>query len=541
MPPPTSTTTGCCATLTPAGRGTTCARAATTATSSGASVSASPPPPTTSWCSALRLPARVLRDAGLAHEGARGGLIDTFRERVIFPVYDPSNRTIALGGRILPEELRQSERDPGPKYRNSAESPIYAKRRTLYGLNWAKAEVARTGEAVVCEGYTDVIGFFQAGVPRAVATCGTALTEDHFRLLARFCSRVVLAFDADSAGQNAAARLYEWERRHQLELAVADLPPGSDPAELAREDPAALAAAVAGARPYLGFRVERALRAADLSTPEGCTRAAEAAIAAIAEHPNELVQDQYVTRVADRTQHDPDRLRALSAETRKRVERGEPASRAPETNGREREGERRRGNEADYDPPPRDEPGAPAAIGGRDGAGRAGQREGPRTRKGRDALLLAIHRRSEVLERFDEVLFVDETQRAAFRALRQSSDLHEAMESAEPDAREMLVKLAASDVPADLDPDGILVELVRTATERTLRELDSQARVAAEAGDAVGQAAVAEASAWLAGQLQLLRDPVLQPGHPLYAIDAAERLVAWLLQRQLQSQRRLEG
>ncbi len=144
---------------------------------------------------------------------------------------------------------------------------------------------------IVCEGYTDVIGFASAGLPRAVATCGTALTESHVKLLRRFAKRVVLAFDADAAGQNAAARFYEWERSHDLDVAVAALPDGVDPGELARSDPAALRAAVANAQPFLRFRIERALAAGNLDTVEGRARTAELALEMVSEHPDELVRE----------------------------------------------------------------------------------------------------------------------------------------------------------------------------------------------------------------------------------------------------------
>ena len=101
----------------------------------------------------------------------------------------------------------------------------------------------------MCEGYTDVIGCFEAGVPWAVATCGTALAEEHFTLLRNFAKRIVLAYDADSAGQSATSRVYEWERKHEVDVVVADLPGGSDPGDLARTDPAALAKAIKEARP----------------------------------------------------------------------------------------------------------------------------------------------------------------------------------------------------------------------------------------------------------------------------------------------------
>ena len=168
-----------------------------------------------------------LRDNGLAHLSSRQTLIDAFRARLLFPIFNESGEPVALGGRILPGST-----DPA-KYKNSSETPIYSKSKTLYGLNWAKNDIVHNDQVIVCEGYTDVIGFHQAGVPRAVATCGTALTEEHVRLLKRFAKRVVLAFDADAAGQAAADRFYEWERKYEVAVSVLQLPAGRDPAEVA--------------------------------------------------------------------------------------------------------------------------------------------------------------------------------------------------------------------------------------------------------------------------------------------------------------------
>ena len=123
-------------------------------------------------------------------------------------------------------------------------------------------------------------------VPRAVATCGTALTVDHLRTLQKFARRIVLAFDADAAGQDDAARFYQWERDLDLDIAVAALPVGVDPGDLAQSDPQALQTSVAAAVPFLGFRVGRALDAAVLASPEGRARAAETALGVIAEHPS---------------------------------------------------------------------------------------------------------------------------------------------------------------------------------------------------------------------------------------------------------------
>ncbi|MHB8456552.1 MAG: DNA primase, partial [Acidimicrobiales bacterium] len=248
----------------------------------------------------------ALHGAGLTVQGNYGPR-DAFRGRIIFPIFQPDGKAVALGGRLVPGIGDGS----GPKYRNSPETPIYQKRSTLYALNLSRQAIVQTGEVIVCEGYTDVIGFFRVGLPRAVATCGTALTEEHFKLLGRFGRRIILAFDADGAGQSAAARFYEWEKRHEVEVAVADLPQGEDPGDLASDDPDRLRAAISGAKTYLEFRLGRALDAEDLRNPEARAKAAESAIAVVAEHPHELVRDQYLMRVADRTRIDVEQLRPL--------------------------------------------------------------------------------------------------------------------------------------------------------------------------------------------------------------------------------------
>jgi DNA primase len=197
--------------------------------------------------------AELMRETGLSFTNKANRQQDSFRGRVMFPIFTENGDPVAFGGRILPGSA-----DPA-KYKNSEATSIYAKSKTLYGLNWAKANIVATDQVIVCEGYTDVIGFHRAGVPRAVATCGTALTEDHVRLLKRFASKVVLAFDADAAGQGAADRFYEWEQRYQVEVSVARFPDGQDPGELSVSDPVALAVAVDEALPFLGFRVQRVL------------------------------------------------------------------------------------------------------------------------------------------------------------------------------------------------------------------------------------------------------------------------------------------
>lgn len=130
--------------------------------------------------------------------GAGGKLYDVFRNRILFPIHDLRGDPVGFGGRAL--------EGANPKYLNSPDSRLYQKSRLLYGLHRAKGQIARSQEAVVVEGYFDVIAANQAEVGTAVATCGTALGEDHFDLLRRFTDRVVLAFDSDQAGAGAALR-----------------------------------------------------------------------------------------------------------------------------------------------------------------------------------------------------------------------------------------------------------------------------------------------------------------------------------------------
>ncbi len=151
---------------------------------------------------------------------------------------------------------------------------------------------------MICEGYTDVMGFVLAGVPNAVATCGTALTEQHVQLLEELHPPMVLAYDADSAGQSAAEKWYQWEQQFDIEVKVAALPPGRDPGDVWRDDPDALVKAVEGAQRFMQFKMDRVLAAADLTGPEGRARAAEALVPVLREHPNELVREQYIQTAA---------------------------------------------------------------------------------------------------------------------------------------------------------------------------------------------------------------------------------------------------
>ncbi len=237
---------------------------------------------------------RTLIAAGLSTRSSQGRLIDRFRGRIMFPIYDLRGDAVGFGA-------RQLDGDP-PKYLNSPETPIYHKSRLLYGLNWAKSEIVRRGEAVVVEGYTDVIAVHLAGMPVAVATCGTALGEEHLDLLRRFTERVVLAFDADEAGAGAALRGFEHSVPGDLDLRVAALPEGRDPADVVRAgDVAALQTAIAESVPLLKFRLDQELGRFALDEVEARGRAVRAAAAVVARHPDPLVRHEYAVMLSRRT------------------------------------------------------------------------------------------------------------------------------------------------------------------------------------------------------------------------------------------------
>ena len=213
-----------------------------------------------------------IADAGLATRGRRG-LVDRFRGRVVFPIYDASGRdVVAFGGRIVPGvELRTQGRDQqAPKYINSPETEVYRKSRVLYGLNWARADIQRRDTAVVVEGYLDVIAMHQAGATHTVATCGTALTAEHFGQLEKFARRVILALDADDAGFQAADRARALAVEQGVrEVGVLSLPAGEDPAELAARGPDRVDDALAGTATAVEFQIAYLLTEADTDTPEG--------------------------------------------------------------------------------------------------------------------------------------------------------------------------------------------------------------------------------------------------------------------------------
>lgn len=376
-----------------------------------------------------------LVDAGLSFVNRANKLQDQFRSRLMFPIYDGRGEPVGFGGRSLT--------DQGPKYKNSPETPIYQKSRLLYGLNWAKAEVVARGEVVICEGYTDVIAFVLAGAPNAVATCGTALADDHFQILKNLARKITLAYDADSAGQAAAERAYQWEQKFEVQFQVADLPPGRDPADVWKDDPEALLLALKNAEPFLKFRLERRLAAADTASLEGRARAAEESAKIIAQHPSDLVRDQYVMMLADRLQIDANHLR--DAVDRAGRSASDTVAR-PNTDSPSREAQEAIASAAAVDP------------------------------RELDALRWAIHEPEVVTNWLDRALFADPTARAAFDCLVEATTFHDALAMSDGAVRALLERLAVEEATPDAEPETLearlAVNTIEPAARRLLRAME---------------------------------------------------------------------
>ncbi len=237
--------------------------------------------------------------SGLASEGQRGP-IDRFRGRLIWPIADITGDVIGFGARRLHES------DNGPKYLNSPETPIYKKSTVLYGVEAAKKEIARRRQAVVVEGYTDVMAMHLAGVPTAVATCGTAFGPEHISVLRRllmdqdeFRGEVIFTFDGDEAGQKAALKAFGDEQRFVSQTYVAISPDGMDPCDLrlSRGD-VAVRDVVAARVPLVEFAIRSTLAKYDLDSAEGRVQAMQSTAPLVAKIKDRALRPEYARRLA---------------------------------------------------------------------------------------------------------------------------------------------------------------------------------------------------------------------------------------------------
>ena len=220
---------------------------------------------------------------GLSNNGQRGP-IDRFKGRLLWPIRDITGDVIGFGARRIFDDDRIEA-----KYVNTPDTPIYKKSTVLYGVDLAKKEIARRMQAVVVEGYTDVMACHLAGIETAIATCGTSFGEDHIRVLRRllmdqneFRGEVVFTFDGDSAGQKAAERAFTFDQKFTTQTFVAVEPTGADPCELRQaKGDLAVRDLIANRVPLFEFAIKASIARYDLDTPEGRTGATPAAMAVV--------------------------------------------------------------------------------------------------------------------------------------------------------------------------------------------------------------------------------------------------------------------
>jgi DNA primase len=243
----------------------------------------------------------------------------------------------------------------------------------------------------------------------------------------------VLSFDADSAGQNAAARFYEWEKSYDLDVAVADLPEGADPGELAQKDPERLRQAIAGAKPFLGFRVGRVLDAGNLDTAEGRARTAEAALAMVAEHPDPLVRDQYAIDIASRCRLEDSLVRRILEQGARPQQRRQPVVRQ-----------------------------------------RPEERQSPEL----EALRLSIVKADEMRALVVPDLFLDELYAATFNAIVSTANLREAIDFGGPEVGDLIQRLSVED--SEIEPIDVAGRLWQRYLERRIEDCRREARFATE-------------------------------------------------------------
>jgi DNA primase len=241
-----------------------------------------------------------LRGVGLAQRGRSGGEYDRFRSRIMFPIRDRRGRTLGFGGRAM-------RSDQGAKYVNTAETDFFHKSQMLYGVDLAKAAIAKAGRAVVVEGYTDVLALRQAGVEEAVGVMGTAITDEQVATLSGMVDEVVLALDADSAGQEAMLRAQRVASGRKMRLRVAAMPAGVDPAEMMAEadGPERFRALVEAAVGLSDFQVGLVLDGTDVGSPAARDRALDEVAPVLAGMGESASRDDLVRRVAERLDLEP--------------------------------------------------------------------------------------------------------------------------------------------------------------------------------------------------------------------------------------------
>ncbi len=241
-----------------------------------------------------------LRAVGLIQRNQRGGEYDRFRARIMFPIRESKGRVVGFGGRAM-------RSDQGAKYVNTAETDFFHKSELLYGVDRARSAIAKAERAVVVEGYTDVLALHQAGVEEAVGVMGTAITGEQVGKLSGMVTEVILALDADSAGQEAMLRAQRVAAGRKMRLRVASMPAGEDPAEMVAEGGGAerFREIVDGAAELSAFQVGLVLDRTDVGSPAARDGALDEVAPILAAMGESISRDELVRQVAERLDLEP--------------------------------------------------------------------------------------------------------------------------------------------------------------------------------------------------------------------------------------------
>ena len=305
-----------------------------------------------------QLDPETLEKAGLIIERNDGsGHYDRYRGRIIFPIFSHIGKVLAFAGRILDPD---DERDQ-PKYINSPETKVYHKKEILYGLHQAKQSIRQADEALLVEGYTDVISLSQAGVENVVASSGTALTEPQVATLDRYATRALMLYDADEAGERAAMRGLERVLAEGMGAYAVELPDGYDPDDYVHEHGGdAFAEYVAEHRQDLpAFAYQRARRHGELETPEDRVATQREIIDSVARIPDPNLRREYVARTSEVTRVPDSDLFRMLEDAREQIERRKQRRQRREKKRREQK--RPPTARQDAAPPPREAPPGPEA------------------------------------------------------------------------------------------------------------------------------------------------------------------------------------
>jgi DNA primase len=269
---------------------------------------------------AKKIPQKILQRAGLiVPREKEGGYYDRFRSRVMFPIQNLSGKVVGFGGRTLSNE------PDVPKYLNSSDTPVFSKSNLLYGIRLARPAIRQHGYALLVEGYTDALALWIAGIPQAVATLGTAFSENQARLLSRYCQEVILTYDGDDAGLRAALRTGDIVLSQGLSPRVLLMPEGEDPDSFVRKNHApAFLSLLNIAPPFLQFKWQLAINNSPLA-PRGKSAQIRWVLESAAHIPNEMDRSLAIKELAERTGITESTLMKELATLRRTVRRQTPS------------------------------------------------------------------------------------------------------------------------------------------------------------------------------------------------------------------------